>query len=223
MHQRIGKKLLIYLFLLFTVGSINNVGLTKIKFENIKKINVTGLNENENINLLEDIKRLNLENIFLLKGNEISKVIVSNSMVEKYEIFKKYPYTLDIKIEKTKFLAKITSNGKLYLVGSNGKLSDIKSSDKKLPFIFGKPAIEEFIKISDIINQSKFSISEIENLYFFPSKRWDLELKNNIILKLSKDQTQLSLNQAFEILNDKKFKDIRVVDARISEQIILND
>ena len=223
MHQQKGKKILIYLFLFLIVGSINNTALTKIKFEKIKNIQISGLNQNQNLNLLESIQVLNLKNIFFLNGSEISKIIASNTLVESYEIFKKYPYALDIKIEKTDFLAKINNNGKIFLIGSNGKLSDVKFSNKELPFIFGKPNIDEFIEFTNTIENSKFSLSEIKNLYFFPSKRWDLELKNNIILKLSKDHARLSLDQAFEFLNDNNFKNIKVVDARIKNQIILND
>ena len=223
MHQRKGKKILIYLFILIFAGSINNTALTKIKFENIKNISISGLNDEENLNILNDIKDLDLKSIFHINKNEISKIINSNNLVEKYEITKKYPHSLDIKITKTNFLAKINSNGQIYLVGSNGKLSEVKFSNKELPYIFGKPEINEFLKFIDIIYKSKFSLNEIENLYFFPSKRWDLELKNKTILKLSKDLTQFSLNEVFEILNDKNFHNIKVVDARIKNQIILNE
>ena len=223
MHQQKGKKILIYFFIFLIVGSINNTALTKIKFETIKSIQISGLNQKQNISLLESIKELDLKNIFFLNGKEISKIISSNSLVENYEIFKKYPYALDIKIERTDFLAKINNNGKIFLIGKNGKLSDVKFSDKELPFIFGKPKIDEFIKFTNIIEQSKLSLNQVKNLYFFPSKRWDLELKNNVILKLSKDHTKLSLDQAFELINDKNFKNIKVVDARIKNQIILND
>jgi len=223
MHQHKGKKILIYLFLFLIAGSINNTVLTNIRFDTIKSIQISGLNQNQNTNLLESIKELNLKNIFFLNGVEISKIISSNNLVENYEIFKKYPYALDIKIERTDFLAKINNNGKIFLIGTNGKLSDVKFLDKELPFIFGKPRIDEFIKFTNIIEQSKLSLNQVKNLYFFPSKRWDLELKNNVILKLSKDHTKLSLDQAFEILNDNNFNDIKIVDARIKNQIILND
>ena len=223
MHQQKGKKIFIYLFLFLLVGSINNTTINKFKFENINNILISGLNKNESINLLKDIKVLNLDNIFFLNGNEISKIINSNSLVEKYEIFKKYPNTIDIKIEKTNFLAKINSNGKTFLIGSNGKLSDIKFSDRELPFIFGRPKISEFLEFNNIIEQSRFSLNEVKNLYFFPSKRWDVEFKNNIILKLSKNHVRLSLDQAFELLNDNNFRHIKIIDARIKNQIILND
>ena len=224
MHQQKGKKILLYLFLLLIVGSINNTALTKVQFKKIKDIQISGLNQNQNIILLESIKKLILnKNIFFLNENAISKIIDSNSIVENYKIFKNYPSALDIKIERTEFLAKINNNGKIFLIGSNGKLSDVKFSNKELPFIFGKPNIDEFIEFTNTIENSKFSLSEIKNLYFFPSKRWDLELKNNIILKLSKDHARLSLDQAFEFLNDNNFKNIKVVDARVKNQIILND
>ena len=223
MHQQKGKKIFIYLFLFLIIGSINNTTLNKIQFKNIKNIVISGLDESENLNLLKNIKVVNLENIFFLNGNEISKVINSNSLVENYEIFKKYPNTIDIKIEKTKFLAKINTNESTFIIGSNGRLSDIKFSDEDLPFIFGKPEINKFIEFINLIEQSKFSLNEIKNLYFFPSKRWDLELKNNIIIKLSKDYTKLSLDQAFEFLNDNNINNIKVVDARIKNQIILNE
>ena len=223
MHLQKGKNILNYLFLFLIVGSINNIALTKVNFEKIKSIQISGLNQNQNINLLENIKELKIKNIFFLKGEEISKIISSNSLVENYEIFKKYPYALDIKIERTKFLAKINNNGKTFLIGTNGKLSDVKFSDKEFPFIFGKPKIDEFMKFTHVIEQSKLSLNQVKNLYFFQSKRWDLELKNNVILKLSKDHTKLSLDQAFEFLNDDNFNDIKVVDARIKNQIILND
>ena len=144
-------------------------------------------------------------------------------MVENYEIFKKYPSTLNIKIKKTEFLARINIDGKTLLIGSNGKLSETKFSDSELPFIFGKPRISEFLKLKNIIDQSNFPIQDIRNLYFFPSKRWDIELKDNIILKLPKNNILYSLNYAFKILNDTSFKNIRVVDTRIKNQIILND
>ena len=88
MRQKKGKKILIYFILFLIVGSINNSALTKIQFEKIKNIQISGLNQNQNINLLENIKELNIKNIFFLNGKEISKIISSNSLVENYEIFK---------------------------------------------------------------------------------------------------------------------------------------
>ena len=223
MHQRKGKKILIYFFLLLLVGSINNIGLSNLKFKEIDNINIVGLNDYENIILSQKIKDLNLGNIFLINKKEIMNLINQNTLVEKYNISKKYPSSLDINIQKTKFLARINNNGKVFLVGSNGKLSKNNFSNIELPFIFGKPDINEFLNFKKIIDHSKFSYNEIKNLYFFPSKRWDLELRNNRIIKLSQNFSKETLELVLEFLHDNDFKDNKIVDARIKNQIILND
>ena len=223
MHQRKGKKILIYFFLLFIVGSINNISLNNLKLKKINYININGLGENDNAILLQEIKNLNLDNIFSINKNEIVNQMNSNSLVENYNIFKRYPSSIDININKTKFLARINNNGKIFLVGSNGKLIENNFSSNQLPFIFGNPNIYKFLEFKKIIDQSKISYDEIKNLYFFSSQRWDLELKNNIIIKLSKNYTKESLNLALEFLYSDGFRDVTIIDARIKNQIILND
>jgi len=223
MHQRKGKKILIYFFLLFIVGSINNISLNNLKLKKINYININGLGENDNAILLQEIKNLNLDNIFSINKNEIINQINSNSLVENYNIFKRYPSSIDVNIKKTKFLARINNNGEIFLVGSNGKLSENNFLSNQLPFIFGDPNIYEFLDFKKTIDQSKISYEEIKNLYFFSSQRWDLELKNNVIIKLSKNYTKESLNLALEFIYSDEFRDVTIIDARIKNQIILND
>ena len=223
MQQRKSKKILIYLFLLFLVGSINNINFNNLKFKEIENIKVLGLGNYDNSILISQIKNLNLKNIFFINREDIKKKIKSNNLVEKYEIFKLYPSSLVINIKKTKFLAKINDKEKIFLVGSNGKFLKNNSFYNQLPFIFGKPDVSEFLEFKEIIDQSKFSYNEVKNLYYFSSKRWDLELKNNAIIKLSKNYPEESLKLAFEFLHNKDLKDIKFIDARIKNQIILND
>tara|TARA_B100000902_G_C27190607_1_gene853717 strand:+ start:299 stop:970 length:672 start_codon:yes stop_codon:yes gene_type:complete len=223
MHQRKGKKILIYFFLLFLVGSINNIELNNIDFYKIKNINVRGLEDNNNLILLNEIKKLDLRNIFFINENNISNQINLNNLVEKFKAFKRYPSTLDIHIEKTKFLAKANYQGKIFLIGSNGKLLSNNFSNNELPFIFGRLDVLEFLNLKEKIDRSRFSYNEIRNLYYFSSKRWDFELKNNVLIKLPKDDTEESLDLAFEFLNNNNFKNIKIIDARVKNQIIIND
>jgi cell division protein FtsQ len=223
MHQRKGKKILIFFFLLLLVGSINNISLNNLKFREINNINVSGLGDNSNAIILEKIKKLNLENIFSLNRKKIANQIDTNSLVESYVVFKTYPSSLNIKINKTKFLARVNISGKIFLVGSNGKLIENKFSNNKLPFIFGNPDIYDFLNFKDIIDKSIISYEDVENLYYFSSKRWDLELKNNVIIKLPKNYSKESLDLALEFLHSNEFRDIKIIDARIKNQIILDD
>ena len=223
MHQRKGKKILIYFFLLILFGSINNISFNRVKYKGIENINVKGLKDYDNENLSQLIENLNLENIYLLNKKEIIDLVSSNSLVEKYDIYKRYPSSLDVNIKKTKFLARINNNDKTFLIGSNGKLSDNNFLNNELPFIFGKPKIDDFLNFKEIIDQSNFSYNEIKNLYFFSSNRWDLELKNNILIRLPENLDKETLQFILDFLNNNKFKDIKIVDARVENQIIIND
>jgi cell division protein FtsQ len=223
MHQRKSKKILIYFFLLVSVGSINNIDIHNLKFLSVKEVNVTGLENEENLNISKKIKNLKLDNIYLINKKYFNTLLESNKLVEKYFIFKKYPSTLNIHIDKTSFLGRISKNGKIYDLGSNGKLIENMYSNNKLPFIFGNPEIVEFFNIKKIIDESQISFEEIESLYFFLSQRWDLKLRNNIIIKLPNDNTKEGLKIALEFLHNNEFKDIKIIDARIKNQIILND
>jgi len=223
MHQRKSKKILIYFFLLFLVGSINNIDVHNLKFLSVKEINVNGLDNEENSIISKKVKKLKLDNIYLIKKKDFNTLMESNNLVEKYLIFKKYPSSLNIHIDKITFLARISKNGKIYDLGSNGKLIENRHSNRQLPFVFGNPEIVEFFNIKKIIDESQISFEEIESLYFFLSKRWDLKLRNNVIIKLPYDNTKEGLKLASEFLYNNEFKDIKIIDVRIKNQIILND
>ena len=102
-------------------------------------------------------------------------------------------------------------------------LTETEFSKNQLPFIFGNPAIDDFLTLKTIIDKSEILYNDIKNFYLYPSKRWDLELSNNTIIKLSNDDNKKSLSLAAKFLHNNKSKDVKIIDARIKNQIILND
>ena len=223
MHQQKSKKILIYFFLLIILGSTNNLNFSELNIFKIDNIKISGLNSQENDSLVKKLHKLDLENILFLNQKKITKILDKNTFIENYNIRKKYPSTLHVEIQKTKFLAKLNYNGKTYLIGNNGRLSISSYSNKDLPFIFGKPNINDFLKFKEIIDLSNFSYDQVVNLYFFPSERWDIMLQNDILIKLPKDHVKSALDIVFEMLNDQNFKDIKIFDVRVINQIILNE
>ena len=221
MHQRISRKIIIYLLIFFSVSSIGNYHLINFNFLKNVRFNITGLDDLNILNMTNNLNNLKIKNIYFLNKSKVSEIIESNTLVENYSVNKKYPSNLVIKIIDTNFLAKINLNNKIYIIGSNGKLINNNYKNDNLPFIFGKPEINEFLNFKRLIDESKFSYDQIKNLYFFPSKRWDVELSNQLILKLSKNDIKDSLNQAFEFFNNNNFKEIKLIDARIKNQIII--
>ena len=103
MHQRKSKKIIIYFFLLILVSSIHHLGLNNLKFGPVDKINIYGLGENDNQALLNEVSKINLKNIFFIDSKKLSEVFEKNSLVQNFNIKKKYPSSLEVQIEKTNF------------------------------------------------------------------------------------------------------------------------
>ena len=223
MQQRKSKIILIYFLLLIIVSSISNYSINKLKLTKIKNIQISGLEQKDNEIIINKLKYLNSNNIFYISRDKVVKLLDSNSLIESYQVTKIYPSTIIINIKKTKFLAKINYGGKTFLIGSNGKLIPGEKVNNEIPYVFGKPRIEDFLKLKKILDKSKFSYNDIEKLYFYPSKRWDLKLKKNILLKLPNDYTKEILDNLYEFLKKNKVKNLTVIDSRIKNQIILNE
>jgi len=67
------------------------------------------------------------------------------------------------------------------------------------------------------------NMETIQKFYFFPSGRWDLELKNGTLIKLPLIDIVESINNYHELLKLPQFKKIKFFDMRIKNQIIINE
>ena len=192
-------------------------------FPKINKIEIVGLNLNERKKIESIINDANFKNIFYLDKQYLKKKISSINIIEQFEIFKNYPSTLKIFIEKTKILAQTKRNGFNYLIGSNGKLIKNKDFISEFPFIFGDLDISEFLKLKKKIDSSLFEFSEISNLYLYKSNRWDIETRKGNLIKLPKNNIKEILNLYVRMSNEKKINEKTIVDFRQKNQIILNE
>jgi cell division septal protein FtsQ len=221
MHQRTNRKIIIYLFLFAILASVNNFKYINLQLFKIDLINISGLNDTENLNLYEKITDYKKKNIFFIDNLEISKNINSNNLVEKFWVFKEYPSTININLIKTNFLGITKINNIDYLIGSNGKLIK-KRNDQviDLPFIFGSIDANDFLILKEILDKSNFNVSKIENFYYFKSNRWDIKTKKGLIIRLPSEINVNLLNTVNQIIEDENFKNIKTLDFRQTNQII---
>tara|TARA_X000000368_G_C22776096_1_gene599397 strand:- start:40 stop:711 length:672 start_codon:yes stop_codon:yes gene_type:complete len=223
MHQRISKKIIVYLFLFLLLVTANNINLSNLNFFKTTTLSVSGLNNLEKEKFEKDFDFLKTEGLIFLDKIEISKRIFANKTVEELSVFKNYPSELKIFIKKTNFLAITKKNNQNYYIGSNGNLILTKNSSENLPFIFGNVEPNDFLKLKAYINNSEFNIEKIKNLYFFKSKRWDIETKDGLLIKLPLNQIEKSLNNLSKIIILEEFKNKKIIDLRQTNQFILND
>ena len=167
MHQRISKKIIIYLFIFFSLVTITNTKLSDDYYK-IKEFNINGLNTSETKKIYDDLSIFKNTNIFLFDKKNISKKIYSNKVVEKLKVFKNYPSTLNIEIKKTKFLAFTKKNNRNYKYNDVKDLYYFKSNrwdvitkngiTLKMP---SNPTIEKLNLIFKIIQENNFKNDKI--------------------------------------------------------------
>jgi cell division protein FtsQ len=224
MHQLIDKKnkIIIYFIFLIILSSVTNKSLENqdSSFIKIKKINVSGLSNNNNLKIKKKLSELLSKNIFLINKENIKKKIVQYNLVEEYNIKKIYPNQIDIKIKQTKFIAKIKKKN-YFLIGSNGKLISNEYTNETLPFFFGKFNSERFLRFKEIVNNSEFKFKNFKSIFFYSSNRWDVQTNDDVLIKLPEKNLLKALKVAHKIINNNKFEDRRVIDLRISNHIIM--
>ena len=224
MHQPIGKinKIIIYLIILLLSSTLTNLSFTKSNFFKINsnQIKISGLSEKKNKHILSKFDKINKKNIFLLRDSFFLKIFNEINLIHSFNVKKIYPNLIEIELKKTKFLAITNYENKKYFIGSNYKLVDFEIIDKDLPYVFGRIEIDKFISFKKKIDESYFSYKDISEIYFFPSGRWDIKNKDNIIIKLPEKDLVNILNLAYKIINDKKFTNYRVIDLRSTNQLI---
>ena len=222
MLQQINKKIIFYISLVIILGTFNNKNLKDFDLPKINMIDIEGIEFNNN-EFLKITNLIKFNNLLSIQKSQIKEILNSNNLIEEYEVFKRYPSSLEIKIKKTNFLASTNINGKNYLVGSNGKFIDTKNYSKNLPFVFGNFETEEFIEFKNIILQTDFEYNNIKNFYYFPSGRWDIEMISGVLIKLPITGIKETLNLSIDLLDDIEFTNIKILDIRQKNQIVIND
>lgn len=164
-------------------------------------------------------------NIFLINKKLIKKKIESLLYLENISVKKKYPSTIIINAKKTDLIAVTFLDQKKYYVGNNGKLILLKniSDNKKLPIIFGKFEVNNFIKLNNKLEKNGLDTNKIIRYYYHKNKRWDLFFVNGIVIRLpNKDLINaLKLFQNFK--KNNAIKQNTTIDLRIENRLILKN
>ncbi len=227
MHLPIDKKNKIYLYLVIfflftTISNLQVYNSNLFKFGS-KDIKVSGLSEKNNLSIVQELKKIQVKNIFFIQKDILIKILSQNNLVNSFEIKKVFPNTIEIKIKKTQFLGIINIDGIFYFIGSNGKLINYDESTKNLPYVFGKINTFSFIEFINIIKQSTVNIKNIKEIYFFPSGRWDIKTKEDKLFKLPSKNILSALNIISKLNNSKEFKKASIVDLRFNKKIIFTN
>ena len=164
-------------------------------------------------------------NIFLINKKLIKKKIENLLYLENISVKKKYPSTIIINAKKTDLIAVTFFDQKKYYVGNNGKiiLSKNISDNKKLPIIFGKFEVNNFIELNNKLEKNGLDISKIIRYYYHKNKRWDLFFRNDIVIRLPNKELINALKLFQNFKKNNAIKPNTTIDLRIENRLILKN
>ena len=227
MHLLINKrKIYFYLIILIILSSAFNTNIIS-NYKNlikIKNIEISGLSITEQKKVKKNLEVFKNKNIFLIKKNEIKDVLNSFNFINYFTINKNFPSKIKIFIQKTDLLGVTFINENKFYIGENGKFISVSNTEniKKLPLVFGKFPINEFLELHQKIIRLKINNEKIKKFYYFQSKRWDIEFESGKKLKLPIKNVEYAL-RIFNTLKDKKeFVSSDIIDLRLNDKIIVS-
>ena len=213
------KVIAVALFILLTtITSQQKLVISKF---NLKEIDI----ENNLLLKDEDIKNLLVpfynKNLIFLDNKEIQKALTQNSFIDGFKIKKKYPNTLKIKIFERKPIAILYNKKKKFYLSEKIDLIEYKNIQnyQNLPYVFGNK--KQFKTLYNNLNKINFPSKKIKKYILYETNRWDLEITNDIIIKLPPNNYIKSLENYLNLSNKNNFRKYKVFDYRINNQLIL--
>jgi cell division protein FtsQ len=104
MHQSIGKKnkIIIYLLFLFILSttSAKFINDQKKLSSSITKINIRGLSERKNLEILNNLNNLLYKSIFVINEEEIIKILEKHNIIQEFNIKKFTHQHLTLKLNQ---------------------------------------------------------------------------------------------------------------------------
>lgn len=208
-----------FLLLLFTTISFKE----KIIFSNfnLKEIQIENnllMKDDEIKELLEPIYN---KNLLFLSNSFVEQTLMKNSLIESFNIKKKYPNTLKVKIFEKKPIAILINKKKKFYLSEKIDLIEFRElkNYNNLPYVFGNK--DEFEILFYNLKKMNFPTNLIKKYTLYEANRWDLETIEKKIIKLPTKNYVQSLENFMTLKDKSDVEKYKVFDYRVDNQLIL--
>ena len=189
-------------------------------------VNINGLNNINEDEILNLIKPYKDSSIFLIPIKKIAKKISQNNWVKSINIQSNYKDTIEINIDESKPIGIYTTGIQNILFSDDLKiLENIANNEKRFSALIkfeGKNSMHESIKLIDSFPDDFQQY--VDKAFLINQRRWDLELKNSILLKLPENNIKEALENYKKIyinFSNEELIEIESIDLRMKKKIIL--
>jgi cell division protein FtsQ len=207
-------------------SSLNSIySLTSdIGFE-IKYVEINGL-VNSNKQTIQKLSGIIPgQPIFAIDIHEARKRILTNDWIKEAVIERQLPDTIFIKLTERTPIALWQNGRELSLIDSEGNVFKEKAlmNFLHLPIVIGDDAPIRAVDLFNDFQAHPELIEQIKSLTWISERRWNISLKNGMLIKLPEADVNNAWEKLAEIANGQEFKAnaIKEIDFRLPDKIYI--
>ena len=193
--------------------------------EEVKLSKVQNINEIEIRTLIE--RYVKDQSLLALNLNYIEKSLLAYDWIDKVQIKRSLPHTIEIDIAEHVAIAYFKTEEHFKIINSIGEpivqLDNINDFANDIPELKGEGALINFVEIIEAIGRNSKYLKQIEIIERVSKRRWNLILRNGIVIKLPNFNIKenweyfLRFESEFNVLNPE----IKSIDLRSKDRFFI--
>lgn len=192
----------------------------------VNNVKVTGNVRTSDIDVLGALGLDGSTSLVGISAKAAQKAIASLPWVASADVLKIYPDTLSVVIHERKPFAVWQHDGRLSVIDSKGRIIvpfQTGSVDSKLPVVVGQGAATSAAAFVADVRSRPALADRVKDFIRVGDRRWDLELKNGVTVKLPQDGADHAMDEviALDGRNGLLSRDITTVDMRLDDRVVV--
>jgi cell division protein FtsQ len=140
-------------------------------------------------------------------------------------IERRWPDTVFVRLQERQPAARWQQHEQITIVDTDGKEVSVKSGEDvtAYPIIIGNGATQQIVPLFQLLKAEPTLLSQIKAATWMGQRRWDLTLRNGLVIKLPANNTGLALRRLMALAKKQQLfeRDLAVIDIRLPQQAVL--
>ncbi len=196
----------------------------------VDAIRISGQIETEEGEVLAALDLVNNSALLGLDLQDARQRLMALPWIEQVSLRKYFPDKLEIELVEKKPFAVWQNDGQFSVIESDGKIiariagfRHPRSRLAMLPRIVGKGAEKRAPELFELVSSYPSMVSRVSSFVRVADRRWDIQLRNNVIVQLPERREKLALASVMKLDRERQLlsRAIEAVDMRLEDRMVL--
>ncbi|MCE7026849.1 cell division protein FtsQ/DivIB [Jiella avicenniae] len=191
----------------------------------IDKVSVHGNSETSEIDVLQALWQTGSQTLLSLDPTEARETLEAMPWIDRASVSKIFPDRVTIDLDEHRPYAIWQTDKSFYVVNREGKkiVPYVPGRFDALPVVVGDGAAGAAAGIVDEMEGFPEFRARVRAYVRVGSRRWDIELKNGVVIRLPEDKPLEAVAQVVRMDRENTLleRDIAMVDMRLSDRVVV--